>query len=136
MLKRESAKLGARIVCGILVLVIFFVIPMPHNRPAFTQSLGGVQSEIPYGGMRIFTLICTCSANTLLYIMDYATNQLLALIYQPGVSMLYSYYDIYGTYFLGSYRGGGQCRIYAGKGCVTIPSRGTLGNMPGTGTSL
>lgn len=136
MPKSENAKLGARIVCGVLILAVFFGLPAPNHRAALAQSLGGAKGETPYGGLRIFNLICTCSANALIYVMDYATNIPLALIYQPGASILYSYYDIYGTYLLGSYSQGSQCSIYVGKSCAQIQSQGMLGSQPGTGTSL
>lgn len=101
------------------------------------QSPGGSQGETPYGGLNIFTLTCTCSGNTLLFLMDYRTSRLLRLLYQPGASRLYSYFNVYGRYLLGSYQPSqNQCRIQAGNTCVTISADGQLGTRPGSGTSL
>ena len=94
-------------------------------------------SETPYGGQRVYTLTCDCSGNALVYLMDYRTNSILSLVYQPGSSILYSNYNVYGaTYLLGSYRSGGaSCKIYVGEDCVDINSSGQMGSQPGTGTS-
>ena len=95
-------------------------------------------SEIPFGGMHTIFIQCTCSgANQLHYIFDYASNSLLGLVYQPGASILYMNFNVYGTFQKGSYApGSGQCQIITGPSCSTIKSDGQYGNMPGTGTSF
>ena len=101
-------------------------------------SSGGSQQETPFGGMRVFTLNCTCSSpNKLLYIQDYASNQLLKLLYVPGTSKIYDHQNPSGaTYLLGSYESGGQnCLLRVGKKCINISKDGQLGKKPGTGTS-
>lgn len=118
--------LGA-VIAGAMVLL------PPHD---YSRALAQSSSETPYGGMRSYTLTCTCSGNSLLYIMDYRTNTILSLIYQPGASILYSYYNTYGTYLLGTYSAAGStCQIYVGEDCTEISNEGQLGSQPGTGTS-
>lgn len=111
--------------------LLFLTVFQSHSVKA--QATTG---EIPYGGQRVYTLTCDCSGNLLLYIYDYRTKSLLTLLYQYGASILYSYYNVYGTYLLGTYTSSGNtCQIYVGEGCVVISSQGQLGNRPGTGTS-
>lgn len=127
------------IAVAVLMLVILSSVPAPHHsvtRAAVAEP-GGTTGEIPFGGARIFNIVCTCSANTLIYLFDFATLQVLALVYQPGASIIYQYFNvIYSVYLLGSYiPGAGQCKIYVGKSCAHIQADGMLGNKPGTGTS-
>jgi len=127
--KRQRHLLLVGSIAVAFVVLNFFAAAPAKN--SLAQS-----SEIPFGGLRFFTLECTCSANFLLYILDYANHSVLALVYQPGGSMLYSYFNIYATYLKGSYTpGAGQCQIYAGTSCSQVNSDGQLGSMPGTGTS-
>src|SRR3990172_7768667 len=94
---------------GLVVAVAVTFLP-PHD---YLRALAQTSSEIPYGGMRSYTLTCTCSGNSLLYIMDYRTNSILTLIYQAGASILYSNYNIYGTYLLGTYSStANSCKVY------------------------
>ena len=122
-------------IAGLGSVIAAAVIFLP--RYDFLQALAQTaSSETPYGGMRSYTLTCTCSGNSLLYIMDYRTNNILSLIYQPGASILYSYYNTYGTYLLGSYSAAGSsCQIYVGEDCTEISNEGQMGSQPGTGTS-
>lgn len=116
---------------AVSLMIIFF--PGHDYLSALAQT---ASSEIPYGGMRSYTLTCTCSGNSLLYIMDYRTNSILTLIYQAGASILYSNYNIYGTYLLGTYSStANSCKVYVGEDCVDISSEGQMGSQPGTGTS-
>lgn len=101
---------------------------------AFSSPVANAQ--VPFGGMRIAFMPCTCSANFLIYLQDFATYKLLRLIYQPGVSLINLYGNPFATYLLGTYNpGAGVCKMYAGTGCVDIASDGMLGIFPGTGTS-
>ena len=70
------------------VLTIF-----PDSPQAQAQGGGGGgSSETPFGGMRMFNINCTCdSPNQLLYIQDYASNQMLKLVYKPGTSKIYDH---------------------------------------------
>lgn len=106
------------------------------NPDKASLAFGGGGAETPFGGMHIIAIQCTCGQNTLHYILDYRTNNLLALIYQPGSSILYSNYNLYGLYELGTYGPVTQsCQIEAGEDCVELQSDGDLGHTPGTGTS-
>lgn len=99
------------------------------------------QVGITFGGLRTFTLPCTCSGNALLYIYDFKTKIPLILLYQPGLSKLFQWYNIFGTYMLGTYTAPiSQCFITTSTGCAFVPSFGMLGGPltgsgPGTGTS-
>lgn len=107
-----------------------------YSKKDITLGFGGGGAETPFGGMHVLAIQCTCGQNTLHYILDYRTNNLLALIYQPGSSILYSNYNLYGTYELGTYSQVTQsCQIEAGEDCVELQSDGDLGHSPGTGTS-
>jgi hypothetical protein len=105
----------------------------------FTQSAvvsAQARANTPFGGLRLFSLTCTCSANVLLFIMDYSSKSLKRLIYQPGASRLYMNFNIMGaTYLLGTYTRGGQCEMYAGTSCTDINSDGMIDSNPGVGTS-
>ena len=134
MIKRETIKTAARITFTFLILAAFSLAPAVNMTPrAHAQLLTG---EIPYGGHQLFWFPCTCSASTLHIIFDYRTLRPLSLVYQPGFSILYLYYNVFGTYLLGSYQPSGECRIYVGYSCVSYPAEGIMGNRPGTGTSL
>jgi hypothetical protein len=102
--------------------------------PVSAQSTSG----IPYGGPITASITCTCSGNILVYVFDYRTSTALPLIYQPGISRLYSNFRVsaVGQYHLGTYTPGGpQCQIYSGTSCTTINSQGYIDMLPGTGTS-
>lgn len=100
-------------------------------------SAQSASSELPFGGQHLFVTQCTCAADSLHYILDYTTNKVLALLYEPS-SRLYSNYNVYGgIYQLGSYMPTGQqCMMTVGTGCVGIYADGMYGNQPGTGTSF
>jgi hypothetical protein len=89
-----------------------------------------------FGGMKIMSLMCTCSGNQLIYIQNYSSNGggMLALIYD-GSGRLFSNNNIYGTYLLGSYSSGGECQMISYPECYTINSDGKFDSNPGTGTS-
>jgi len=130
----HSTRAGIQLAGGALLLIVFSFVPFHRLAPTHAQGIGG-GGETPYGGMRTLTIECTCTNNELLTIQDYRTKSVLNLVYQPGASILYSNYNIYGIYLLGTYGSGGQCKIYVGKSCVKLESDGQLGNQPGSGTS-
>ncbi|MEK9166630.1 MAG: hypothetical protein AAB846_02760 [Patescibacteria group bacterium] len=116
-------------------VVAVFLLPVAKMpSPAHAQLSTAV--EIPYGGHELFWITCLCSKNSLHFIFDYRTLQVLPLVYQPGSSVLYLYYNLFGRYFLGSHQPSGECLVLVVKICVPIPSEGTMGSRPGTGTSL
>lgn len=99
---------------------------------------GGGGGETPFGGMRMFNIDCTCdSPNKLLYIQDYASNQMLKLVYKQGTSKIYDHQNPTGaTYLLGTYTSNAQCRLrISKKKCISLNPDGQLGSQPGTGTS-
>src|SRR3989344_7487047 len=128
MANHACMKFWMRLTAGALLLAVLSFIPLaswPQSRTAFAQTPLG--PERPFGGMNVFNLICACSANVLVYVIDYAGKQLLPLVYQPGVSRLYLNLNIFGRFFVGSYNIGSQCLIFIVKGCAVIPSRGMFG---------
>lgn len=128
---RDFVKSGLIIglAIAISIAIVFSVHPQPY--PTYAQGAG-----IPYGGIRLFTLTCTCSANLLEYILDYTTMTVLMLVYQPGISVLHREFNPYGLYLLGDYLpGAGACLIYVGTACSQVPSTGMMGFTPGSGTS-
>ena len=92
--------------------------------------------EMPFGGMYVMTIQCTCGDESLNYIMDYASMGVKALLYVPGESILWMNFNTYGTYQMGSYSFGGDCEIESGPDCTSINADGTYGMDPGTGTSF
>ncbi|GEM_PF-1773109 len=100
---------------------------------------------VPYGGARINTFPCTCNPSSwIVTLFNYHTKTPLMLVYTPGVSRLYSYFNIFTSRFLlGSYTPGPapQCLMIAGPIClpaqaIGFPIMGTMDFSPGTGTSL
>ena len=117
---------------GLAVLVVLIALGVLLSAPLRTTA----QLETPWGGMHLLTLTCTCSGNEIVYIYDYRTLLPLALVYQPLMSVLYQYYNIFATYYVGTY---GitlyQCEFIAYPKCITWSDDGQFGSMPGTGTS-
>lgn len=141
-MKPLSLFVIARIVIAFGLMVASVSIPVPKSSVTSAQyitSLGVALGEIPYGGKRIFTIECLCVPTTkLIIVQDTVQKRPLFLLYVEGVSRLYSFFNTYGAYLLGSYKVSEVvCVVYVPpKKCVTIPAEGTLGAMPGTGTSL
>lgn len=115
-------------------VITLFAVSAGTPRSVSAQSVG---SELPFGGQHLFVTQCTCAADSLHYILDYTTNRVLALLYEPS-SRLYERYNVYGgLYQLGSYMPTGQqCMITTGSSCIGIYADGMYGNQPGTGTSF
>lgn len=133
-------KLFLRSTAWLLLLAVLSLEPVPPHRVVRAQSGGGAPQgtagEIPFGGHEIVDLVCGCTGNVTVWVQDYATDRILGLVYQPGVSILYEFHNIFARYLLGSYiPGGGACEIYVGVACVDIHTDGMLGQKPGTGTS-
>lgn len=121
-------KLYKKLIVGSVLFAFFF--------PFITFGQAAEQS---FGGLHIATLneaVCDCGGNSY-WILDYKTNTLLMLYYSAGRSVLYSNYNLSGTYQLGTYSYDSQpCRIYVYEDCVDIQNIGTYGLLPGTGTTL
>lgn len=133
-MKSDLKKICFQVLCGIGVLLIVGSISTARPEPTHAQAMG---SELPWGGMRFVTVVCTCSSEDWLIVQDYLSENVLNLLYRPGQSILYSNYNVFtSTYLLGTYMpGGDQCRIYVYEDCVDINMDGILGSQPGNGTS-
>lgn len=133
-MNQNVIKIGVRIIMGVLIVAVLSFVLLRYTRQ--TQALSVLElpgGEAPFGGIRLFTLKCNCSDNELIYTSDFLKLQTLPLIYQPGTSFPWPFFNPFATYFLGSYiPGAGQCRVHAGLYCRTIPSAGMLGSNPGT----
>lgn len=116
----------------LLLLFLTIILASP-----FAVSAQSLSVELPFGGQHLFTTQCTCAADSLHYIINYATDDVIALLYEPS-SKLFQNYNVYGgLYQLGSYMPTGQqCMITTGTSCVGIYADGMYGNQPGTGTTF
>jgi hypothetical protein len=116
-----------RRICTYMVLVCLGFFTMP-------QYTYAVVKPIAFGGQITAMTVCTCSGNLLLYVKD-VRGPVFPLIYQPGATMLYKWYQPRsGVWGLGQFVGGGVCLVYAGTSCVT---GGTpVGTMIQLGTSM
>lgn len=114
-------------------LLIAFLILILGAVTAFTISVNTASAGPgdPFGGMIISVLTCTCSGNFAVYFNDLtitSTTGGLPLIYQPGATIVYEFGPPLrsGIWMLGTWQTGGQCLVFAGKGCMTIPTAGTM----------
>lgn len=93
------------------------------------SSGGGIQN---FGGRVTNITYCTCSVSILLDIQD-VRGGTKSLLYTPGATTLYNYYNIYssGQNVAGLYTsGGGTCQVYSGNSCQS------QGNPQGTMTKV
>ena len=89
----------------------------------------------PFGGALLFSFFCTCSANWLITLQPLPPTFATLLSYEIGSQLYLSYNIPYTNWLLGEYTAGaGQCLIYVGTGCASIPSTGlitpTVGSSP------
>lgn len=127
-------------IARVTILLAFIAVALPmlpvHAQVDLSGTSAPVTAETPFAGIQLYTMTCTCSGNVLIVLYDYYSMMPLALVYQPGVSVLYSYFNIWGKYYLGSYqRGMGSCKMVTPVGCPDIYTNGMMGFLPGTGTS-
>ena len=125
-------EISKKIIIVTVIIVMIFGFHVPNK----ADATGGIS----YGGLKTLTLPCTCSGNAVIYLLDFKTKLPLVLLYQPGVSWLYQWYNIFGTYMLGTYTVPvSQCWIQTGTTCTLIPTIIMLGGKiiggPGTGTT-
>lgn len=119
-----------------VLIFIFSILLMFTTKSAFAVSI-----EVPFGGMRVLTIPCTCGspARYLLTINDYTSGRVLKLSYVPSISILYSSFNILSaTYLLGTYNPTvrNMCWIIVSGDCEVVRDDGMLGSMPGTGFSF
>jgi hypothetical protein len=116
---------------------------------AFTISINTATAGpgTPFGGLITFVLTCNCSGNYAVYFSDLnrrltgsigsnvpamsssvPTPAGLPLIYQPGQTIVYEFGPPLrpGIWMLGTWQPGGQCRVFMGKLCGVVPTRGTM----------
>lgn len=125
----------------ILILMIVILLMSPIGAFAFSLGAGGMVPGLPFGGLVIFTLPCSCSANLWVFFAPlHIVGKTIAgpLIYQPGYTTLYGNFAIGvpSTWHLGSYTplvGNGVCWQYVGTACVVMKNYGLMNK---TGTSL
>jgi hypothetical protein len=101
---------------------------------------GGGSGNINFfGGQITRSTVCTCSDSVLLAIQDKASNQTLQVMYEPGVSTLHDYRNIWttGVNTLGGVtQSGGECEVYSGTECVSEGTANyTIDFLRGIGTS-
>lgn len=129
---KEPLLKATSVVIALWLIGAAFVVGSGHEARAL--SLGG---GTPFGGLSTFVFYCTCSGNIALTITDLAvpTGGVKNLIYEPGATTLYQFYQIYreGVWTLGLWSPGGVCTYYVGKGCMVYP---TVGTMTMVGTSM
>ena len=129
--KRVTNFLQEAIVGGVA-----YAAGLPDSFNNGTNPILAQASETSFGGMYLFFIQCTCGSDSLNYINDYKTNNMLALLYEQGQSKLFLNNNIYGKYQLGTYsQATYNCQIEAGDDCVDVKTDGIYGSMPGTGTS-
>ncbi len=121
----------------ILVLLIFPLVSFGQVSE-LTSFLS--PAETPFGGVRISTVPCSCTTpNLYILVFDYYTLKVKKLVYVPGVSVLFSHFNLASSvYLLGTYEPrtkAGLCEMYNGTNCDVVPYDGMLGFRPGTGTS-
>lgn len=132
MKKFLNKKIAVVFLSAILATGLFF---------GFKNSAKG--AILSFGGLHLVTIPCTCTPPAqLVMIYDYKLKIPINLVYWPGYTWLYSYYNIfYSTYMLGSYTPAtAACWFYAGTTCVDssaigLPTIGIMDFMPGVGTS-
>ncbi len=109
-----------------------------------TYSFSQTTGDLYEGGLRLANIQCTCSAASLIMVYDYTQKRTLTLVYQPGASTLYQYYNLYSsTNILGSYNpyaAYGICQFEEGEECAAAEETGftidgLMDSLPGTGTS-
>lgn len=93
---------------------------------------------LPFGGLVSYSKPCTCSGTLWIWFTPLYLGGPVVItgpvVYSPYSTVLYGYYNIGvpGTWHLGDYVPGVQaCWMYAGTGCVTVPSVGLM-NKVGT----
>lgn len=90
------------------------------------------QTGTPFGGALLYTYFCTCSFTWLIFVEPLPPTFAVLLTYTPFSQGYLSYNIPYTAWLLGKYSSGGQCQIYYGYGCLSIPSEGMITPMVGS----
>jgi hypothetical protein len=114
------------IITGLILFIGAFV----SNAMVTAQS--GYSRMFDGGTIQSTETECTCSGGTLIEFESYVDQSTHEYIYQPGVTTLYSNYNIFssGNYFLSTHFPYGTCLVYVGESCETE------GNPEGTLTKI
>ncbi|MBI3019797.1 MAG: hypothetical protein HYY60_00510 [Parcubacteria group bacterium] len=120
------------------VLVAMVFLPPPSPARQLTDNLGKeitpLKAALPlvFGGRIIATIPCTCSGG--LWISVGPPRPMAGIVYQVGVSVLFSFYSLLPSeHILGTYVPGGVCFVGIPPYCTSIA---TLGTIVVAGTSL
>ncbi len=115
-----------------LFVIVFFVGLFVITSSVYAQTQILLK---PFGGIVSYTTTCTCSGTLWIWFAPlYLGGPVVVtgpLIYSPYSTILYGYYNIgrSGLWHLGDYVSGGQCLVYAGKGCVNLPALGLMSKV-------
>ncbi len=91
------------------------------------KALAQSQGSTPFGGQLEYAYFCTCSDTWLLTMEPLPPSYAVLLTYVPFTQGYLSYNIPYAGELLGMYQeGSGECLIYYGYGCATIPSEGMI----------
>jgi hypothetical protein len=122
--KKYFPQIG-RFLSILFVVVVGVILALQIHVQSVTAGPGQ-----PFGGQITFVRTCTCSGNFAVYFTDLTISPpiSLPLIYQPGMTIVYPYGPPLsaGRWMLGTWLGGGQCRVWEGKFCGGIPTAGTM----------
>lgn len=110
---------------SILLLGAFAAVAQPLKTGA--QGVPGAIN--PFGGMVLFTMVCTCSEGNMLLVVGPPRPGV--FVYEPFVSTLYMNYRPYvSSWVLGDYiSGAGVCMVYVGTGCASVPNMGLINKI-------
>ncbi len=90
----------------------------------------------PFGGELLYPFFCTCSYTWLIFMEPLPPSYAYLLTYTPFSEAYLSYNIPYTQELLGTYQAGaGECLIYYGYGCITIPSEGMITPLVGSSAS-
>lgn len=93
-----------------------------------------VAHAIPFGGLIIGRIECTCTGNYLIVVNESMGQK--NLLVAPPISRLYQYYIFNpGQFALGTYTPGPKCMVFNGQQCQEVPTDGIIDSMPGAGSS-
>ena len=125
---------------GLLLFLVLaamvFLPPSPATQLAGTlgKEINSLKAALPlvFGGRIIATIPCTCSGG--LWISVGPPRPMAGIVYQAGVSVLFSFYSLLPSeHILGTYVPGGVCLVGVPPGCGSVT---TIGTIVVAGTSL
>ncbi len=103
------------------------------SRLTLTNTAHAQVTGTPFGGRILFTFLCTCTENWLIWLTPLPPSYATLLTYYTGTQAYLSYNLPFALNMLGKYTtGAGQCSFYYGYGCATLPSQGQITPMVGS----